>query len=217
MIGLAPKDELWISAGANGQKITTETPQRIYKSGDGATLPARERRRLDLDPDDSVKYWIYPAENLGDDESPAKDAANEEQQNLSDTVDEESHSDTVSNDSTVADEEFAEDVVWLKDTDPTVYHRVHPNNRDQTICGIDHQTHDYDFISEVGPLSECSECATHPSESLMNAELVESIGDEVGFEVDDDTRENYLKREQPIRIREHLITEEENRSQRAAG
>jgi len=237
-IGAKPEDTVWITARANGQETSTDSPRKIYKAGDGVTLATPERRELDLSPGDSIKYWVFPAEiatknEAEPEESSEPSRAIDRQESLYDSAGEAvdgevadggvnmasgsggSLGETDSPDDTagtndiddVADSNAGEMLVWVIDENPRTYHKVRPDGRGETSCGIKYRSHDHELIEEPGHLAECEKCAYRPSEDLTLTELVQSIGDKFNYEFDDSTRGNYLPKDLLVEIRDELYSE----------
>lgn len=176
--------------------------RKPVSEGRKITIPANNREKLSLSPGDPIKYWIAKIKK----ESQITNIKADKTPNRQSQTDLEKKNKTL--DSKMDIKDSSNGFVWLTTENPKLYHEIHPDRRNETLCGIDYSVSNHEIIDETGPLRKCPTCKTPPSESLQNSELVQSIGEIVGFDADKDTS-NWLKRDQLIKIRKYLLEYEE--------
>jgi len=197
-VGAEPDEYVWLRVRALKNNEEVVTKQRIYNSGRGISLEHRDRQKLELNPNDEVKYWIAPIENR---QKPIKG----DQTDNSETTESET-SKSVSEDRDDPDDKY----VWLRDTDSTTYHHVDFDTESTTVCGIDFNDHEAVTTDDPGGfLNECRNCVRTESSELSNRQLIEGIGDMADFELTRDDRTNYLKRKQLVAIWERMVEQEQ--------
>jgi hypothetical protein len=197
-VGAEPDEYVWLRVRALKNDEEVVTKQRIYNSGRGISLEHNDRKKLDLEPNDEVKYWIAPIENG---QRPTKgDQTGDKAITVSNAIQ-----------SAAEDTDDQRDkYVWLKDTDSTTFHHVDFDTESSTVCGIDFSDHEAVTTDDPGGfLDECRNCVRTESDELSNRQLIEGIGDMADFELTRDDRTNYLKREQLVAIWERMVEQEQ--------
>jgi bifunctional DNA-binding transcriptional regulator/antitoxin component of YhaV-PrlF toxin-antitoxin module len=181
------------------EKGNSVTERPTQSQGRGITLPVKERRKLGLGADDTIEYWIQNPETYK-----AK-AGHEWKEHVQSTLEKSTIKE--SSDQGAADDK--DDVyVLMNGADSTRYHRVTSKDESKTACGIDYESHEYAIIEDPRSLlKECENCTSKSESDMTNAELVEWIGDRVGF-TNSSSTSGYFEKSNLEKIKEYIENSE---------
>lgn len=157
--GSGPKEKVRVRVEANGKTVTME--RKIHSSGNTLTIPYTKRRELDLEPGDTIEFWIE-----GVDEGEAN-----ENTRVQKTVEEKER---------VAQQR--EDYVVIGDS--FTYHFLESEDANETVCSISFGDENIRTGSDPGDfLDGCPECKAHSSQSLTEEEVIDFLVEKVsGFD-----------------------------------
>lgn len=214
-MGVEQGDEVLVRAKANGKEIFR--PRKIVANGRQVTLPAEARRELNLSVGDTVEFAILPLGSKTRDDTESKNESEEDQEQTEedpakkkdDTQDESeddsaeeenSHSGITSENGQqklVEDDALEIPYVLVKggDTDPWTYHRIQPDNTQETVCGIKFSNQKHRTLAEPSDFEPCPFC-TAPSPEQSASEKQQWLGQIAGFEVNENSTATYIKNEQ---------------------
>lgn len=184
--GAGPKQKVHLKVEANGKAISME--RKIHGSGNTLTIPREKRRELDLEPGDTIEFWIEAARE--------EELPSEEQ--IPRTLSEEEKS----------DEAEEEDFVVIGNS--FTYHLLEDEDADETVCGISFKDENIRTGSDPGDfLDACSECKARSSHSLTEDEAVDLLEEKViGFERTDGPPSE-LNRQQLNALKDAVIDRED--------
>jgi len=156
--GAGPKEKVRVKVEAKGQTLTME--RKIHSSGNTLTIPLKKREELNLEPGDTIEFWIEAVdadEESGTDEIQKTLAEKEKEAN-----------------GKKANENFV--VIGNSFT----YHLVESEDDEETVCGLGLENDDIRTGSDPGDfLDACPECKAHSSESMSPDEVVALLNEKV--------------------------------------
>lgn len=189
-----PGDPVRVYAEANGHWILYE--RDTYSDRSGIGLPKDHRAELSLDSDNrTVRLWLNEAETDLADSDATQDTNNGTQVDLT------------------GDEATEREYVALLNDKQFRYHYVTAPGETTTECGIDFNDEPAKRFTDPGDaFEECSDCAIRSSDEMTNKELVEWLGEQAGFEVDDGGAPAYLSKHQLVALRDLVLELQENQA-----
>lgn len=179
-VGIDPGERVQVYIEANNQWVQYE--RKTYSDRAGVGLPMKYREKLGLNQNNrSISIWIDEPE---------------------DQTEETSEQASLTNDTT------GQEFVWIMDNESTTYHHVASNGGNRTICKTDFGEKDHKIVEDPGDvLEECEECSVRSSTDMTQKELINWLGNEIGFDTDSGTAE-YLSKPQIIAIRDYVVEQE---------
>jgi len=160
--GAGPKQKVHVKVEADGSSISME--REIHNSGNTLTIPLEKRRELDLQPGDTIEFWI-------------------EGVHAEETTREEEVQKTLSEEEKTPTHKEADDFVVIGDS--FTYHLIEDDDADETVCGVSFDDENIRTGSDPGDfLDVCHECKARSSRSLTAKEVIDLLEDKVvGFEL----------------------------------
>lgn len=151
-----PGSTVRILAEANGRQV--ETKRTVHQSGNSVTLPASERRKLDLSVSDEVDVWVELIERESEDKGQSRGKSRTSDDDMDDQL-----------------------YVWFIGDE--VFHRVESGDADETACSLELSEREHKITEDPGGfLDLCKDCAVRSSSEMTNEEIVDWLADEAEFE-----------------------------------
>lgn len=193
-VGAEPGDPVRVYAESNGRWILYE--RDTYSDRSGIGLPKDHRAELRLDSDNrTVQLWLNEAEMSPEDSDATQNPDTGRQVDLT------------------GDEATEREYVALLNDEQFRYHYVTSPGETATECGIDFDDEPAKRFTDPGDaFEECSDCAIRSSDEMTNKELVDWLGEQAGFEVDDSGAPAYLSKHQLVALRDLVLELQENQA-----
>lgn len=185
--GAGPGDTVQVLVEANGESVFLE--RKIHSSGNTLTIPLQERKKLGLNSNDPIEFWI---DSVDEDPEQIKEESEEAVQK------------------TLEDEEGEEE--QTSDTEPIVrigdswtYHYLESEDEKETACGLSLEGEEFQVGEDPGDfMTACHDCKAHSSKPMTNEEIVDWLREEIGFESSDGPPA-YFKKEQLVAIKDFVV------------
>lgn len=178
--GAGAGEEVQVLVEANGKTVTTK--RQIHKSGNTLTIPLKERQELDLEPGDTIRFWVDEVE---DDEASGIDK--EQQQTLREE----------------AEDDDKELIVIIGNS--LTYHLLESEHDEETACGRSLEDESFRIGEDPGDvLDPCHDCKARSSKPMTNEEIVDWLADEVGF-ARTDGPSAYFNKEQLTALKDRFV------------
>lgn len=181
LVGVAPGDEVELYVKHDGD--TAAMVRKFHDTGNTITVPLDVRQQLSLSEGDEIEFWIRDHDG---DKTELRESRPHSQP--ADSVDENN--------------------VYhlLSDTDPMTYHLAASVSPDETACGMrldgsEFHVDDEEPTSEL--LDKCLDCLLESDQTVQKDELVQWLGNEVGFEPEGGSSAN-LNKSQVRKTVEHI-------------
>jgi hypothetical protein len=184
-VGASAGDPVRVYAEANARWILYE--RDTYSDRSGIGMPKDHRAELGLDSNNrTVRLWLSEAETSPD--SGAEEPDERMQVDLT------------------GDEATEQEYVALLNDEQFRYHYVTAPGEMTTECGIDFEEEPAKRFTDPGDaFEECSDCAIRSSDEMTNKELVEWLGEQAGFDVNDGGAPAYLSKHQLVALRDLVL------------
>lgn len=175
-IGAEGGDVIVLRVAANDKIIYTE--RKIVSNGRQVTLPAEDRRKLDLEVGDTVTYWISPLNTTDE-----QDHSSTGTESIETSEPEDKGQQLL-----VQEEEVTQDAfVCIGGEDPWTYHRIGSEEDQQTVCGINYSNKEHRTMADPGSLNKCDLCSVDDPEQMNNKQKLAWLGRKGGFSPDRDS------------------------------
>ncbi len=196
--GASGEDKVKLVVKKDGRYVETE--RAIHADGRSITLPTQKRRKLDLELEDEVEYWI----DLVEEQEGGKERTGSE-----------------NNQQTLTGEVVDENVdtkLAAKFPGQDTYHYIGSQDAEETVCGITLDGRDYRTGQEPsgGLLELCRNCAVRSAGDMSNEEIVDWLSSVAGFEKTEGPP-SYLNKNQLLQLRDYILELQDKAREREGG